>query len=163
MAELDAGNTNAVLPFALDFTSFRIFCGCGGCRLAATCRARPNGKIKKLRKKVIGGSAIVGAFAGALSILSCSYIPNGCRLRCENTPSSTIFPTLSKTPPHPITPVTLYGLIILVPLLFSSHRQIRSSAGWLRCPWRWHRRPIMLLLSLSGASSLPCSRSISST
>jgi len=89
------------------------------------CRAVRSGQIGKLRRRVIGGCAAFGAFAGTLVYAVMLMHPEWMTIAVRHTPSSTTLPSLAQPHPHTVTPVTLYGLTILVPLLFSSHRRIR--------------------------------------
>lgn len=129
--ELDAGNTSAVLPFALGFHFFSHFLWLWWLPLCSyLVEPGQTGKIKKLRKWVIGGSAIVGAFAGALVYSVIFLHPEWMSVAVREHAIIYNFSDPYPDSLHiPITPVTLYGLIILVPLLFSSHRQIRIFGG----------------------------------
>ena len=146
--ELDAGNTSAVLPFALGFHFFSHFLWLWWLPLCSylvepdqsqsnqssqsnqnSQRNKPS-KIKKLRKRVIGGSAIFGAFAGALVYADMLLNPEWLTVAVREHSIVYNFSVPDRSFIHiPITPVTLYGLIILVPLLFSSHRHIRIFGG----------------------------------
>ena len=144
-------------------TSSRIFCGCGGCRYRSYLVEPGHGKIG--REEVIGGCAMFGAFAGTLVYSVMLFHPEWMSVAVRENSITYDFSFPYRSPIHlPITPAALYALTILVPLLFSSCRLIRifgvlvvlSSGVGIG-------RPIVMPTSQSGVSSLPCSRSISST
>jgi hypothetical protein len=87
--------------------------------------------IGKIRKRVIGGCAMFGAFAGTLVYSVMVFHPEwmSVAVREHSITYDFSFPFRSSSY-LPITPAALYALTILVPLLFSSHRLIRIF-GWL--------------------------------
>lgn len=125
---LDAGNANAVLPFAsaavpfaLGFHFFSHFLWLWWLPLCSYL-VEPG----QIRKMVIGGWAIFGAFAGALVYSEMLFHPEWMSVAVREHSILYNFSVPDSSAIHlPITPVTLYGLIILVPLLLSSHRLIR--------------------------------------
>ena len=130
---LTAGNANAVVPFALGFHFFSHFLWLWWLPLCSyLVEPDQTSKIGKLRKRVIGGCAIFGAFAGALVYSVMLFHPEWMSVAVREhsiiydfvVPYNITIPYFSSI--HiPITPVMLYGLTILVPLLSSSHRLIR--------------------------------------
>ena len=137
---LDAGNANAVLPFtsaavpfALGFHFFSHFLWLWWLPLCSylvepsqSSLSNKPGNIAKLRKWVIGGCAIFGAFAGTLVYSVMLFHPEWMSVAVREHSILYNFSVPDSSAIHiPITPVTLYGLIILVPLFLSSHRLIR--------------------------------------
>lgn len=131
--ELDAGNTNAVVPFALGFHFFSHFLWLWWFPLCSylvepgeTSKTGQTLNIGKLRKRAIGGCAIFGAFAGTLVYSVMLFNPEWMSVAVrEHSIVYNFSVPYSSSISIPITPVMLYGLTILVPLLFSSHRHIR--------------------------------------
>ena len=129
--ELEAGNVSAVVPFALGFHFFSHFLWLWWLPLCSyLVESVQTSKIEKLRKRVIGGCAIFGAFAGtlvyAVMILHPEWMTVAVR---EHTIVYNFSAPYRSSINIPVTPVMLYGLTILVPLLFSSHRLIRIFGG----------------------------------
>ena len=130
---LDAGNASAAVPFALGFHFFSHFLWLWWLPLCSylvepsqSSLSNKSSNIKKLRKWVIGGCAIFGAFAGTLVYSVMLFHPEWMSVAVREHSILYDFSVPDSSAIHmPITPVTLYGLIILVPLLFSSHRQIK--------------------------------------
>jgi hypothetical protein len=136
--ELDAGDANAAVPYALGFHFFSHFLWLWwlplGSYLVEPGPASMIGQISKtgkLRKRVIGGCAMFGAFAGTLVYSVMVFHPEwmSVAVREHSITYDFSFPFRSSSY-LPITPAALYALTILVPLLFSSHRLIRIF-GWL--------------------------------
>jgi hypothetical protein len=135
--ELDAGDAGAAVPFALGFHFFSHFLWLWWLPLCSYLvepgQASKTGrisKIEKLRKRVIGGCAIFGAFAGALVYSEMLFHPEWMSVAVREQSITYDFSFPYRSPIHlPITPAALYALTILVPLLFSSHRLIRIFGG----------------------------------
>ena len=127
--ELDAGDASAAVPFALGFHCFSHFLWLWWIPLC--CYLDEPGqasKIGKIRKRVIGGCAMFGAFAGTLVYSAMLFHPEWMSVSVREHSIIYNFSVPYRNPfliHIPVTPVTLYGLTILVPLLFSSHRLIR--------------------------------------
>lgn len=127
--ELDAGNASAAVPFALGFHFFSHFLWLWW--LPLCCYFVETAKV---RRRVIGGIAIFGAFAGTLVYSAMLSHPEWMSVAVRE---HSIVYNLSvpysipyRSSIHvPITPAALYALTILVPLLFSGHRQIRIFGG----------------------------------
>jgi Family of unknown function (DUF6629) len=120
--EIDAGNTGAAVPLALGFLFFSHFLWLWWIPLCSY--VVESGKI---RKWVIGGFAAFGAFAGALVYSAMLFHSEwmSVALRGHSIIYNFSVPYRNPFIIHlPVTPVTLYGLTILVPLLISSHRLI---------------------------------------
>ena len=118
--ELDEGNSRAAVPFALGFHFFSHFLWLWWLALCSYL-VEPG----KIRKRVIGGCALFGAFAGALVYSAMLFHPEWMSVAVRQHSILYTFSVPFRGPFHiPITPAALYALIILVPLFFSSHRQI---------------------------------------
>ncbi|MDH4235021.1 MAG: hypothetical protein OEV15_07800 [Gallionella sp.] len=129
--ELDAGNAGAAVPFALGFHFFSHFLWLWWlplcCYLVEPGQAS---KLEKLRKRVMGGCTIFGAFAGALVYSVMLFHPEWLTVAVSEHSILYKFSIPWRSSIHmPITPAALYALIILVPMLFSSHRPIRVFGG----------------------------------
>jgi hypothetical protein len=127
--ELDAGAASAAVPFALGFHFFSHFLWLWWLPLCSyIVEPGKAGKIAKIRKRVIGGCAMFGAFAGTL-VYSAMLLHSewmSVAIRQDSIFYNFSAPYRNPFTIHiPVTPVTLYGLTILVPLIFSSHRLIR--------------------------------------
>lgn len=123
--ELGAGNAGAVVPFALGFHFFSHFLWLWWIPLCSYL-VEPG----KIRKRVFGGCATFGAFAGtlvyAVMLLHPEWMSVGMREHSIHYNFSVPF----RSSIHiPLTPAALYGVTILVPLLFSSYKQIRIFGG----------------------------------
>lgn len=129
--ELDAGNASAAVPFALGFHFFSHFLWLWWFPLCSyLVEPGQTSKIEKLRKRVIGGCAIFGAFAGALVYSVMLFHPEWMSVGVREHSITYDFSVPYRSSIHlPITPAALYALTILVPLLFSSHRLIRIFGG----------------------------------
>ncbi|MGC2047782.1 MAG: DUF6629 family protein [Gallionella sp.] len=130
--ELDAGKASAAVPFALGFHFFSHFLWLWWLPLSSyLVEPSQANMIGKIRKRVIGGCAMFGAFAGTL-VYSVMFFYSEwmtVAVREHSIHYDFSFPFHSSAY-LPITPAALYALTILVPLLFSSHRLIRIF-GWL--------------------------------
>jgi hypothetical protein len=125
--EIDAGDAGAAVPFALGFHFFSHFLWLWwlplGSYLVEPGQAT---KIGKIRKRVFGGCAMFGAFAGTLVYSEMLFHPEWMSVALREQSITYDFSFPYRSPIHlPITPAALYALTILVPLLFSSHRLIR--------------------------------------
>lgn len=122
---LDEGNANAVLMPALGFHFFSHFLWLWWIPLCSFFI-----EPKKLRKRIFGGCAIFGAFAGTLVytviLLHSEWLTVAVRAYSIVYDFSVPYQSPIELP---VTPVMLYGLTILVPLFFSSHRKIRIFGG----------------------------------
>ena len=130
--ELDAGDAGAAVPFALGFHFFSHFLWLWWLPLSSyLVEPGKTSMIGKIRKRVIGGCAMFGAFAGTLvySVMLFNSERMSVAVREHSITYDFSFPFRSSSY-LPITPAALYALTILVPLLFSSHRLIRIF-GWL--------------------------------
>ena len=121
---LDAGNASAAVPSALGFHFFSHFLWLWWLPLCCyLIEPRTTGKI---RKRVIGGCAAFGAFAGTLVYSVMLFHPEWMTVAVKEHSIIYDFSAPYRIPIEiPVTPVMLYGLTILMPLLFSSHRLIR--------------------------------------
>jgi len=130
--ELDAGDAGAAVPFALGFHFFSHFLWLWWLPLGSyLVEPGKTSMIGKLRKRVIGGCAIFGAFAGALVFSVMLFHPEWMSVGMREHSIAYDFSVPYRSSIHlPLTPAALYALTILVPLLFSSHRLIRIF-GWL--------------------------------
>lgn len=132
--ELDADNASAAVIFALGFHFFSHFLWLWWIPLCsylvepgATGDARNPGM---LRNRVFGGCTVFGAFAGALVYSFMLLHPDWMSVAVREHSINYNFSVPYRSPVHiPITPAALYALTILVPLLFSSYRQIRIFGG----------------------------------
>lgn len=125
---LDAGNADVALTFALGFHFFSHFLWLWWLPLCSYL-AEPR-KTSKIRKNIFVGCAIFGALAGALTYSVILLHPEWMTLAVREHSIIYIFSAPYRSSINiPVTPVMLYGLTILVPLLFSSHRQIRIFGG----------------------------------
>ena len=135
--ELDAGNTSAVVPFALGFHFFSHFLWLWWLPLCSylvetsqNSLPKQTSRFGKLRKWIFGSCAAFGAFAGTLVYTVMLLHPEWMSVAVREHSIVYNFSVPYRSTIHiPITPVMLYGLIILVPLLFSSHRLIRIFGG----------------------------------
>lgn len=129
--ELDAGNANAAVPFALGFHFFSHFLWLWWLPLSSyLVEPSQASKTGKLRKRVIGGCAMFGAFTGTLVFSVMLFHPEWMSVGMREHSITYDFSVPWRSSIHlPITPAALYALTILVPLLFSSHRLIRIFGG----------------------------------
>ena len=128
---LDAGNANAAVPFALGFHFFSHFLWLWWFPLSSYLVEPGNTRLSgKIRKRVFAVCTIFGAFAGALVYSVILLHPEWMTIAVRAHSIVYNFSVPYSSDIHiPITPVMLYGLLILVPLLFSSHRLIRIFGG----------------------------------
>lgn len=129
--ELDAGNANAAVPFALGFHFFSHFLWLWWFPLCSYL-VEPDkaSKTGQLRKRVMGGCTIFGAFAGALVYSFMLFHPDWMSVAVREHSIHYSFSVTYRSSIHiPVRAATLYALTILVPLLFSSRRQIRFFGG----------------------------------
>lgn len=131
---IDAGNANTALPFVLGFHFFSHFLWLWWLPLCSYL-VEP-GKTSKIRKNFFVGCALFGAFAGALTYSVMLLHPEWMKVAVREhsiiydfiVPANISIPYVNSIN-IPVTPVMLYGLTILVPLLFSSHRRISIFGG----------------------------------
>jgi hypothetical protein len=124
--ELDAGDAGAAVPYALGFHFFSHFLWLWWLPLSSYLVEPGQGKTGKLRKRVIGGCAIFGAFAGTLVYSVMLFHPEWMSVGIREHSITYDFSVPWRSSIHvPITPAALYALTILVPLLISSHKLIR--------------------------------------
>jgi len=129
--ELDAGNASAAVPFALGFHFFSHFLWLWWLPLCSyLVEPGQTGKTGKLRKRIIAGCAIFGAFAGTLVYSVMLFHSEWMSVGVREHSITYDFSVPWRSSIHlPITPAALYVLTILVPLFFSSHRLIRIFGG----------------------------------
>ena len=125
--ELDTGDASAALPFALGFHFFSHFLWLWWLPLGSyLVEPGQTSKTAKLRKKVMAGFAIFGAFAGTLVYSVMLFHPEWMLVAVREHSIDYRFSVPWRSSIHiPLTPAALYGLTILVPLLLSSHRLIK--------------------------------------
>lgn len=125
--ELDAGNTGAAVPFALGFHFFSHFLWLWWLPLCSyLVEPGQTGHAGKLRKRVFAGCAAFGAFAGTLVYSVMLFHPDWMSVAVREHSIHYGFSVPYRSTIHiPVRAASLYALTILVPLLFSSHRQIR--------------------------------------
>ena len=122
---LDAGNAGAAVPYALGFHFFSHFLWLWWLPLCSYL-VEPG----KIRKRVIGGCAIFGAFAGTLVYSVMLSHPEWMSVAVREHSIYYSFSVPYRSSIHlPITPAALYALTVLVPLLLSSHSKIRIFGG----------------------------------
>ncbi|MGB9092796.1 MAG: DUF6629 family protein [Gallionella sp.] len=125
--ELDAGNAGAAVPYAIGFHFFSHFLWPWWIPLCSyLVEPRPTGTPAKVRRRVMAGCAMFGAFAGSMVysalVLNPEWMSVSVKLHSIVYDISVPFPS----PFHlPVTPAVLYALTILVPLFISSHLPIR--------------------------------------
>ncbi|MGA9665527.1 MAG: DUF6629 family protein [Gallionella sp.] len=119
--ELDAGDGSTAVRFALGFHFFSHFLWLWWLPLSSYL-VEPG----KIRRRVIGGCAMFGAFAGTLVYSVMLFHPGWMSVAVRKNSIAYDFSFPYRSPIHlPITPAALYALTIMVPLLFSSCRLIR--------------------------------------
>ncbi len=119
--QLDAGHAEAAVPYALGFHFFSHFLWLWwlglGSYLVEPARAR---------RRVIGGGTMLGVFCGTLLYGVMLGHPQWMSVAVQRHAIVYTFSNPYRGPIHlPITPAGLYALIVLVPMLVSSHRPIR--------------------------------------
>jgi len=118
---LDTGEPERAVPFAIGFHFFSHFLWLWLFPLASYL-LEPG----PVRKRIFGGCAVFGAFAGSLVLSAVVLHPEWMTVGIKGHSIIYKFHVPYKSPIHlPIRPALLYGLTILVPLLCSSHGQIR--------------------------------------
>lgn len=123
--ELDAGRAGAAVPYALGFHFFSHFLWLWWFPLC--CYLLERGTF---RRRLFLGLGVFGAFAGSLVYFTILFHPDWMTVMVREY--SIVYRVSS---PYrgpfsiPIPASALYGLIVLVPLLFSSHRHIRIFGG----------------------------------
>ena len=123
---LNAGQADAAVPFALGFHFFSHCLWLWWLPLASYLVEPSRG-----RKRVFAGCALFGVFAGALVFSLMLLHPEWMSIGIREHSINYRFSVPYKSNIHlPITPAALYAFTILVPLLFSSHKQIQVF-GWL--------------------------------
>jgi hypothetical protein len=125
--ELDAGDASAVVPYALGFHFFSHFLWLWWFPLCSyLVEPVKSSMIGKIRKRVFGGCAIFGAFAGTLVYSVMLFNPEWMSVAVREHSILYEFSVPYRSSIHIIiTPAALYALTIIVPLLFSSHRLIQ--------------------------------------
>ena len=121
--ELDAGHAGMAVPYALGFHFFSHFLWLWWLPLCSY--LVESGKV---RRRIIGSFALFGAFAGTMVYSAMLLHPEwmSVGINQHSVDYRFIVPYSSSLPFHmPVTPVMLYGLTILVPLLASSRKLIR--------------------------------------
>jgi hypothetical protein len=118
---LDAGNTSAAVSHALGFHFFSHFLWLWWLPLASYL-VEPG----EMRKRVIAGCAMFGAFAGTLVYSVMLSHPEWMSVTVREHSILYGFSVPYRSSIHlPLTPAALYALTILVPLFISSHSKIR--------------------------------------
>ncbi len=125
--ELDAGNVRAAVPFALGFHFFSHFLWLWWLPLGSYLAEQgQENRFGRIRKRVIGGCAMFGAFASTLVYSVMLFHPAWMSAGVREHSIAYDFSFPYRSPIHlPITPALLYALTILVPLFLSSHKPIR--------------------------------------
>lgn len=122
---LTAGNHSEAVTFGLGFHFFSHFLWLWWLPLSSYL-VEP----RKILKRVFAGCGIFGAIAGGLVYTLMLLHPEWMTVAVREHSIIYDFSAPYRSDIHiPITPVMLYGLIILVPLLFSSHRLIKIFGG----------------------------------
>jgi hypothetical protein len=118
---LAAQKTSAVIIYALGFHFFSYFLWLWWLPLSSYL-VEPN----TLRKKLFAGCTLLGAFAGALVYATMLMHSEWLSVSVREHSILYDFSVPYRSDIHiPITPMMLYGLLILLPLLASSHRRIK--------------------------------------
>ena len=123
---LGTGQPCAAVPYALGFHFFAHFLWPWWIPLAS-CLVEP----RKIRKRIFGGCAVFGVFAGALVISVTFLHPEWMTVGVREHSITYKFDIPYRSDIHlPLKPAAIYALVVLVPLLCSSHRHVRVF-GWL--------------------------------
>jgi hypothetical protein len=129
---LVAGNASAAQPCALGYHFFSDFLWPWWLPLSSYLiepgQSSPAGQSANLRKRVFLGLAMFGAFSGVLAYTAMLLHPEWLRVTMNEHSISYDFSAPYRINiPVPLTIITVitYGIVILVPLLFSSHRLVR--------------------------------------
>jgi hypothetical protein len=125
--KFDAGDAGAAVPYALGFHFFSHFLWLWWLPLGVyLVEPERRNWTTKLRKRIIGGCAMFGAFAGTLVYAVMFSHPEWMTVGMKVHSITYDFSVPWRSPVHlPITPAALYALTILVPLFLSGHRLIR--------------------------------------
>jgi len=125
--QLDAGEAAAAVPYALGFHFFSHFLWLWWLPLGSyLVEPASTGRTGKIRKGIIGGCAIFGAFAGTLVYAVMLLHPGWMSVAVREHSIYYDYSVPWHSPLHlPVTPAALYALTILVPLLISSHKHVR--------------------------------------
>lgn len=117
---LEEGNTRAEIQFALGFHFFSHFMWLWWMPLCSYL-IEPG----KLRKRIFAGCAMFGAFAGSLVYSAMLFHSGWMEVSVRQQSILYQFSVPYRSSIHlPITTAAIYALIILAPLLFSSHRLV---------------------------------------
>jgi len=123
--QLEAGNTVGAVPYALGFHFFSHFLWLWWLPLCSYLVEPGN-----IRRKIIAGCAMLGAFSGTLVYTVMLLHPEWMSVSVRQFSILYTFSVPFRGPFHlPITPAALYALIVLVPLFSSSHRLIVIFGG----------------------------------
>lgn len=123
---LNAGDPSATLPFAYGFHFFSHFLWLWWLPLASYL-VEP----ETIRKRVFAGFTLIGAALGTLAFSVMLLHPEWMTVGIREHSISYRFSVPYRSAIHlPIKPAAIYALVILVPLLFSSYRELRVF-GWL--------------------------------
>lgn len=124
---LDAGNASDAVPYALGFHFFSHFLWLWWFPLCSyLIEKNQTSYISKLRKKIFATCAIFGAFSGTLVYTFILLHAEWMTVMVKEKSIVYDFQVPYRSDIRiPITPSILYIMIILIPLIFSSHRQIR--------------------------------------
>ena len=118
--QLETGNARAAVPYALGFHFFSHFLWLWW--LGLSCYQVEPGKI---RKRIMAGCAMLGAFSGTLVYTVMLLHSEWMSVSIRQFSILYTFSVPFRGPFHlPITPAALYALIVLVPLFASSRRLI---------------------------------------
>jgi len=122
---VDAGDAGNAVPYALGFLFFSHFLWLWWIPLSSYLAER-----RTIRKRLFIGITIFGAVAGAVVYITVLLHPGWLSVVVEGHHIVYDVSSPYRGPiPVGIPPSALYGVIILVPLLFSSHRHIRIFGG----------------------------------
>lgn len=124
---LEAGDAADAVPFALAFHFFSHFLWLWWIPLSSYLVER-----EKIRRRVFFGITLFGGLAGGLVYFALLFNPEWMSVEMEEHSIVYNVSSTYRAPVEidiPIPASALYGLIILVPLLFSSHRHIRIFGG----------------------------------
>lgn len=122
---LYAGNASEIVPFALGFHFFSHFLWLWWLPLCSYIV-----ETGRIRKRLFAGFALFGAFAGSMVYSFMLFHPEWMSVVIREHSIIYNFSVPYRSSIEiPVTPMMLYGLTIMVPLLFSSHRLIRIFGG----------------------------------
>jgi hypothetical protein len=125
--ELDAGQPGAAIRYAQGFHFFSHFLWLWWIPLCSyLVEPRLAGMAAKVRRRVMAGCAMFGAFAGTLVYSTIFMHPEWMSVSVKLHSIVYDFSVPFPSPFHlSVTPAALYALTILVPLFISSHKLIR--------------------------------------